>query len=200
MSEDPFNRNKTKEAKLGSLITEIGEQNKRDAIHIAVVPVTASDEHSPGQHVGVTPDGLYSTETDPVGIVDPFIKHKINKGDIFWLCLYQGQVTTLRHEWTHPAFPVIHETEPAEKAKSDRSKSVSWLQQYAKRVNSHLSHDGDLAYQTLMKDIRNGSITYHGTDMHCMGDLEDSEDLRYHAQIVLGKVINWGDFEFGCTC
>lgn len=107
MSNNPFDRNKTKEARLGELITEPGEQNQRDAVHIAVVPIIADFNLNPGERVGVTPDGKHSVSasSNPVGIVDPFLTARVRKGETFWLFLFQGQVTTLRHEWTHPAFP-----------------------------------------------------------------------------------------------
>ena len=106
MSQNPFDRNKVKEAKLGAIITEPGEQNQRDAIHIAVVPIIAHMQLAPGRHIGVTTDGKASTMGLPyVGIVDPFLQNPVERGQTFWLFLYQGQVTTLRHEWTHPAFP-----------------------------------------------------------------------------------------------
>lgn len=116
MSPNPFDRNKVKEARLGELITEPGAQNQRDAIHIAVVPIVASSGLDPGQHIGVLSDGTRSSQHGPfVGIVDPFLKQTVHPGETFWAFLYQGQVTTLRHEWTHPAFPdVQYEPAPAQ--------------------------------------------------------------------------------------
>lgn len=77
----------------------IDENAKRDAIHVAVEPVTAAQDLTPGQHVGV--DG---TTYNPVGIVDPFLKSTVLKGQKFWLLLYPRQITSLRHVWSHPAF------------------------------------------------------------------------------------------------
>jgi hypothetical protein len=92
---------------LGDLITD-GDR-RRDAVHVAVAPVTAAEELRPGQHVGFTPAG--QTElvgpVDPsqhIGIVDPFLKDQVHPGQRFWLFLYPNTVTSLRHVWTHPAF------------------------------------------------------------------------------------------------
>jgi hypothetical protein len=91
--------------RLGSLITD-GDR-RRDAIHVAVAPVTAAEPLAPGQHVGFVPAN--QTETvgpadRPVGIVDPFLTTPVEPGQRFWLFLYPNTVTSLRHVWTHPAF------------------------------------------------------------------------------------------------
>jgi hypothetical protein len=82
---------------LGKLI--IGEAH-RDAVHVAVAPVVAQENLSPGDHVDA--NGGWAGER--VGIVDPFLREPVRKGDRFWLFLYPGTVTGLRHMWTHPAF------------------------------------------------------------------------------------------------
>jgi len=130
MSNNPFDRNKTKEAKLGHLITEPGEQNQRDAVHIAVVPVTASFRIRPGERVSVThgaaSDTPYASPSDvnAVGIADPFLTAPIEKGQTFWLFLFQGSVNTLRHEWTHDAFPSVSHA-PGAPAITDERKRLA---------------------------------------------------------------------------
>ncbi len=84
---------------LGKLIE--GEPG-RDAVHIAVIPMTAPCQLIPGQRVGNqgNPHGI-----PVVGIVDPFLTGTVEPGQRFWLWLYPKSTTSLRHEWTHPAFP-----------------------------------------------------------------------------------------------
>ncbi len=80
---------------------------RRDAIHIAVAPVTAAERLAPGQHVGLVRDGsleLVGPCDRAIGIVDPFLPEAVEPGRRFWLFLYPGTVTGLRHVWTHPAF------------------------------------------------------------------------------------------------
>ena len=78
--------------------------SERDAVHIAIVPVVAGADLSPGQIV--SPDGYPAGVTrHRVGIVDPFLTEQVKEGEHFWLLLYPGTITSLRHEWTHPAFP-----------------------------------------------------------------------------------------------
>ena len=90
---------------LGRLI-EDGDR-RRDAIHIAVAPVTAAERLAPGQHVGLIQEGnleLVGPCDNCIGIVDPFLTAVVETGERFWLFLYPGTITGLRHVWTHPTF------------------------------------------------------------------------------------------------
>lgn len=91
--------------RLGRLIDD-GER-RRDAIHIAVAPVTAAVRLVPGQHVGLIEAGNLESVgpcDDNLGVVDPFLASAVEAGERFWLFLYPGTTTGLRHVWTHPAF------------------------------------------------------------------------------------------------
>ena len=91
--------------RLGQLI-EDGDR-RRDAIHIAVAPVTAAARLVPGQHVGLVQEGnleLVGPCDRNIGVVDPFLAEPVEPGQRFWLFLYPGTITGLRHVWTHPAF------------------------------------------------------------------------------------------------
>lgn len=73
---------------LGNLATP---EAKRDAVHIAIVPMIATKELQPAEMLAN-------------GIVDPFLTKPVQVGERFWLCLFPNTVTSLRHVWTHPAF------------------------------------------------------------------------------------------------
>jgi hypothetical protein len=79
---------------------------RRDAVHIAVVPVTAIDWLTPGQHVGLIKGNteMVGPCSSNIGIVDPFLTQRVEPQQRFWLFLYPGTITGLRHVWTHPAF------------------------------------------------------------------------------------------------
>jgi hypothetical protein len=78
----------------------------RDAIHLAVEPVIAGEVLSPGQHIIVREGMAFSTNVGQgLGIVDPFLKVAVMPGQPFWFVMYPRQVHSLRHVWTHPAFP-----------------------------------------------------------------------------------------------
>jgi len=99
-------------ALLGKLLGP--EVTGRDAIHVAVVPVTAAEFLSPGEHVGLLGDGKVGNGATPwVGIVDPYLTARVQPGERFFLFLYPRTITSLRHEWTHPAFaPRTTDTTP----------------------------------------------------------------------------------------
>jgi hypothetical protein len=88
----------------------------RDAVPVAIAPTTAQGELRPGQHVDQygNPEG---PGVVPVGIVDPFLREPVRSGQRFWLFLYPNTVTSLRHEWTHPAFPTTSPSEVAQAIK-----------------------------------------------------------------------------------
>ena len=97
--------------RLGQLITD-GDR-RRDAIHIAVAPVTAAEPLAPGQHVGLVREGSFEFVgpcDQNIGIVDPYLTAGVEAGQRFWLFLYPGTVTGLRHVWTHPAFSAVAAT------------------------------------------------------------------------------------------
>ncbi len=76
----------------------------RDAIHVAVAPVEAGEDLVPGDHVGLHEGKAYLRGELAVGVVDPFLKAGVRKGERFWLFVYPNSITHLRHAWTHPSF------------------------------------------------------------------------------------------------
>lgn len=79
------------------------ETARRDAVHVAVAPVIAGEDLPPGSRVNLL-DGKAYESTSPIGIVDPFQRECVRKGERFWLLLFPGTITGLRHQWSHSAF------------------------------------------------------------------------------------------------
>lgn len=105
---------------LETLGTIIGKGQGRDAIHLAVEPIQAAERLFPGQDVGLV-DGMASGKAKKhLGIVDPFIRGAIEKGEYFWLVVYPRQITSLRHVWEHPDFGEtvmkVYDADPAKAA------------------------------------------------------------------------------------
>ena len=178
------------EVKLGNLIA--GEAS-RDAIHIAIAPVIAAESLVPGQHVGLNSEGEALAGAVHVGVVDPFLKSGPAKGQKFFLCLYPHTVTSLRHEWTHPSFSHA-DASPL----SDMEYSERWLREYADRMNSY--DPPDKAFALLLSGLRSGELFAHGSDLHDFYELDQSDELKEHAERYLGIKINWGTFSFSCSC
>ncbi len=115
--------------KLGSII--ITPQN-RDAIHIAVAPLSAACRLHAGDHIGLV-NGSQTEATnfakELIGIVDPYLRTHVNPGERFWMFLYPQTVTGLRHDWSHPAFEA-----KAPNLKSPLDISRVWLAEYASKV------------------------------------------------------------------
>ena len=108
------------------------KKEKRDAIHLAVEPVTAGvDTLKPGDRIGIVNGVAYpvgyqfvpSSNQEPIkedgvnrvgftrvnipyqGIVDPFLTTDVQLGDKFWFVMKPREVRSLRHVWEHPDFP-----------------------------------------------------------------------------------------------
>lgn len=176
-----------KPPKIGTLIN--GPEN-RDAIHIAVAPVTADETLEPGQHIAFVTErdnefvhaGLPGTT---IGMVDPYLAGPVKKGDKFWMFLHPNTITSLRHNWTHPAF----------KNDNVRDQSQNWIKWYAISLG--------MSYEDLMK----GAFSYlaHDEYLNRGPDLESvslNSDFWDKFEIVTGMRVpedHKSDF-FSCSC
>lgn len=185
---------------LGQLIDD---KQQRDAIHIAVAPVVAVQMLHPGQHIGFVAEGdttrVAAGTASRIGIVDPFLKEPVRPGQRFWMFLYPQTITSLRHDWTHPAFA----KEPAPYT-PDKAAREAWLREFC-RLNDCPS------YETVMKAIvgdfdpnEYGSGGYIDDD-RCHFDGIDAHaeiptEFWTHAEIVLGKKLTLKPEYFSCSC
>ena len=172
--------------KLGQLIDGNAE---RDATHIAVAPVIVSEKLKPGARVGFTGTDQITVgkvkDFDTIGIIDPFLTKNVLEGERCWLFLYPQTITSLKHNWTHPAF---------EAPKTNvLTKSERWIISFAQTVG--------LSYDCLM----GGAKEYLNSGEHlCYGGLLEGlsvpDEFWDHYQVVTGKIIkDKGNF-FSCSC
>jgi hypothetical protein len=174
MSNERKKEDSMRDLKLGQLITD--ENAKRDAIHIAVAPVIAGANLKPGHPVALNLEGkaVPTFYEATIGIVDPFLTENVGRGERFWLYLYPNTVTSLRHEWTHPAFPNNAKTITT----AQHNLSGVWLQQYASRLGVSLTE--------IIHATKSGS-GFVGNDIEDPSDVPD--EFWEHYRIYTGEDI-----------
>lgn len=116
--------------------------------------------------------------------MDPFLRGYVARGERFWLFLYPNTVTSLRHEWTHPAFKAFYNVPRVE---TERAASERWLRELAAEIGC--------TYDYLMDSIPRGRI--HTGDREMYG-LRSSEDVQRHYRNVTGESV--GEVHFSCAC
>lgn len=176
------------ELKLGQIIEE---PRNRDAIHVAVAPVSSNETLYPGQHVGLIAGSVTEVGTMPhaIGVVDPFLTHKVTPGQKFWLFLYPQTVTSLRHEWTHPAF----DAPSAAPLPNPVAESKAWLEDIAKRCG--------VTYERMMDAIERDGYIHMGENEAYRAVIDDvCDELQRHSEIVLGRKLSGFVYPFSCSC
>jgi hypothetical protein len=171
---------------LGKIITT---RQERDAIHIAVVPMTAGQKLQPGDKVWMENGRAMLGAINSIGVVDPFLTVSVQHGETFWLYLNPGSITSLRHEWTHPAL----DGEPAVAE--------------AKRVITQMADSMGLSYAALMdygshhaKGWDDGYVTQQGSED--WRDGFDSVAFWPAYELVTGEKVpdDKKDHFFSCSC
>lgn len=180
---------------IGKIITT---PQQRDAIHSAIAPVIAGEDMNPGSHIGIHEGKAFQEreKLPAIGVADPFYKRMIQRGQEFWLFLYPGSITSLRHNWTHPAF------EP-ESPRQSTLKSVSeqWMRAWAVK---HMSEDYYSSEdRTKSEDEAYESAIEAGRNLH-IGPYEDARDYIdnewwTHWENITGETGQRGEY-FSCSC
>jgi hypothetical protein len=164
----------------------------RDAIHIAVAPVIAKYDLHAGQHVGFYKDSKEEVcpSEKPIGIVDPFLKVRVKKGDRFWLFLFPYTITSLRHNWTHPNFETDFPP-------TGEGHAIAWVTRFADKIG--------YTYDSLMRAAEryeeSGDYTYDNNMGYQYADGGDWSIFWEHYQTITGRVVELEDKEFfTCAC
>jgi len=184
---------------LETLGTIIGPGQGRDAIHLAVEPVEAAIDLYPGQDVGLV-DGKAGVTDDPVGIVDPFLRNKVLKGERFWLVVYPRQIASLRHVWTHPKFP-----DPDQPALAAVLEPPRESQRFIREAAREIGVDSADLLERL-KDYLDDRDSGESENGICFGDEIDSWELPegfwLHYEAVTGRKVpeKFREVYFRCAC
>ena len=173
---------------LGEII--ITEQ-QRDAIHIAVVPVRATTGLRPGTPVELDKQGrARKTSIDKaIGVIDPFLNMLPKSDDLVWLYLKPGSITSLRHDWTHPAFASAQEPLAESQLFIDR-----------------LAHDCGLTYERLMdgaKDfLENDSLLTDNSQRYDSIETERWDEFWEHYEAITHSQVlpKRRQVFFSCAC
>lgn len=177
---------------LATLGTIISDSEKRDAIHLAVIPAMALEVLKPGEHVTVDKTGVAvkTTVGKGVGIVDPFLTAPVYETEWFWVIIYPRTIQSLRHVWSHPAFP-----EEVSTSKEESNSAESWLRDYAENLGLSIRILLDGAEQYLE----------YGDHLVLGGLLEGEsvvDEFWDYYQEYTGRIVNTkqrGNF-FSCSC
>ncbi len=124
---------------LETLGTIIDDNQKRDAIHLAVLPVMAGARLKPGQTINVV-NGVAKAapQKEALAIVDPFLVKAIMPGQFFWMVIKPRLITSLRHVWTHPDLvdePVSGSNKATEPVISEKDIAFAEIQNIAEQVD-----------------------------------------------------------------
>lgn len=125
---------------MNPLTNPITNDAVRDAIHVAIAPVIANERLFPGEHVGVI-NGVASKNYPNIGIVNPFLKGTLCKGDRFYVCLYPDTVTGMTHHWEHPSFQeVVPSLDKQAVLDKDKLLAEAWLKKFSQRVGTNFDY------------------------------------------------------------
>lgn len=172
----------------------------RDAIHIAVIPLTAGEDLYVGNKVRlslgsleVALDGEYSGNR-AVGIVDPFLEdYMVRKGQKFWCFIFPNTVTGMRHVWQHPQFIEVQEAS---------SEHEVWLRKFADRWNFDYEELIEAGIGAAREDWR--YATAHGKDLHSAYELGEDHGLFWdHLEGMTGQAFSQehrNGMGWSCTC
>ena len=188
------------EVTLGKLADDLAQ---RDAVHIAVAPMIAAHPLAPGQEVGFVDDAnkeRAGTSQKPFGIVDPFLKEAVKQEQRFYVFLFPQTITSLRHDWTHPAVVPTANGDTSVITDEMRRNSRGWLERFAE--DAHMNYDDVIFYAGDYLQTGECYVQYGG---------EEARDASYlagrvfwdHFEVVTGQVVPVDEKDsipFLCSC
>lgn len=191
-----------KPVEVGKLLKK--NYTQRDAIHIAVLPVTAGEHLKPGQRVALIGDsGLVGARTgDNIhGVVDPFLQNGVKPGDRFFMFLLPNTITSLYHHWAHPVIDKRLEEAHVKKTADilmGVTDSHKWMMDFAARNLLSMEEVVDAASEY----IRDGEYFIHPRDGGLLDGVTIPDEFWDHYDVINGTKTpeeSRGHF-FSCSC
>jgi hypothetical protein len=192
---------------IATLGTIIDDRARRDAIHLAVMPVVAGDRLAPGTRVcvnnRVARRSIAGFET---GIVDPFLTAAVEPGDRFWLILLPRTIRSLRHVWSHPEIPDepahgLDEAQEVDRAQRElhfRRRSELWLREFCDRSDCP---DYEYVMSEIRKAARDGVLdAERSMSLGRDASGEIPPEFWDHVEVVLGIHVSSRPTYFSCSC
>jgi len=191
-------------ATLGSILSE-DEMENRDAVHIAVLPVVANNDLSPGEHVGFTDIDELAVDTScdkHIGIIDPFLPRVVKAGESCYLFLYPRTITSLAHHWVHPDVPNVEQVATTEQKATSLEAARRYLQDYCDGADYNTP-----SYTVLMQSAIN-SLEWPDEYMTIQGE-DASGDIPHEVMACLRTVLvaeghaipdRWNPTYYSCSC
>lgn len=173
-----------------TLGTILETEQERDCIHIAIAPVIAAHSLRPGDRIGLNEHGEADNLVDvDLGVVDPFLKTPVKRGQRFWMFLLPNSITSLRHEWIHPAFNGPSQPNPERISKQAHvAKSEAWIAEHA----AELGLTADVLMENAegwlaSTDTWGGYYVQQGSER--WRDYFRPTEFWHHYEVVTGKVV-----------
>lgn len=174
---------------LETLGTIIGPDEKRDAIHLAVLPAKAGVSLIPGQSISLHSDRAMP-DADGLAIVDPFLSRTVVVGERFWAVLKPRLVTSLRHVWTHPEFP----DEPVA-ANGNGNEHEVWIRSFAADLG--FTYDRLMAYAETWVECE--EYTYDNSETY-KAHWDKFPEFWSHYEAITGNAPKERESFFTCSC
>lgn len=152
------------------------ELGVKDAIHVAIVSVRAAQLLQPGQRCTMNEFNEAVAHPKGEGVVDPFLRHAVTRGENFQFLLDQTEVPNVRHMWDHPKISFAAPTRPPVMNKTIEHAAqlfgVTYQQimadaAYAVEKWSGATYSGKLSadeMKTLLIDIEEGDAEFESSD------------------------------------
>lgn len=197
---------------LETLGTIHDQDEKRDAIHIAVIQVTAGMHIEAGDHLRIVDDKAYPCDPEEgPGIADPFLTDTVKPDEKIWLVIYPRKITSLRHVWSHPDFAEETQTLAAPTISEEQYEEARALLgdpiPLAKKQMAEDAEEMEVSYDWLMAacaDAYKGDYSYQ---MHPDSN-EKGEGMsvpsrvfdNYRIIMKIDKTVPKKEWYFTCSC